>query len=463
MKVFFISHGFPPMRHSGTFRSEAFVRYLPEFGIEPIVFTANEVVSFPIYDAGRADHSVDAAITPKVIRCNWRNERPEHTGVREVLAQGLRFPLVNTLVVQIQRSIFAASVGEYALRCVRSFSPSVIYASSPPVDTIVLARYLSIKTGLPYICDLRDPWTYFYTSKYRSYLDFLLERAYERWVLKNAAWVISNTEQAKRQLTHRVGIKASNIHVIPNGYDPKEFEQPSRTAALEHNHFNIVYTGLLSPFVPQSRATSRAMIKCLLGLDYRPVDCNQNHRSPYFFLRGLSLLVDRHPTLRQRIRCHFVGAFDSLLLAQLNSFEFPEMLQVHDAMTQADANEICKAADLLLLLQLSMKVGGKAECAAVPGKLFNYLRTGVPILAPMEDNDAAEIIRVRRAGYVCPPEDVNGIAFHLEHEFNDWQESQGRMNRDHPVPDAVGEFDRRSLTGRLAGLLESAAIKGQGL
>ena len=50
-----------------------------------------------------------------------------------------------------------------------------------------------------------------------------------------------------------------------------------------------------------------------------------------------------------------------------------------------------------------MYFSGKSVCTAVPGKLFNYLRSGTPILAPMEYSEAAQIIRKYNAGDVVPP------------------------------------------------------------
>ena len=48
-KILFITYMFPPIAGSGIQRSLKFIKYLPEFGIEPIVF-APETAFWKAYD-----------------------------------------------------------------------------------------------------------------------------------------------------------------------------------------------------------------------------------------------------------------------------------------------------------------------------------------------------------------------------------------------------------------------------
>lgn len=92
MKALFIVHGFPPAQHSGTFRSAAFARYLPDFGITPIVVCASDEADVLTYgDRASESESVPGVV---VARPDWKWK----TSARGALQHALRrLPLGWTL------------------------------------------------------------------------------------------------------------------------------------------------------------------------------------------------------------------------------------------------------------------------------------------------------------------------------------------------------------------------------
>ena len=119
---------------------------------------------------------------------------------------------------------------------------------------------------------------------------------------------------------------------------------------------------------------------------------------------------------------------------------------------------ICRKANLLLLLQIEMKLSGRDYCTAVPGKLYNYLRSGTRILAPVQNGDTAALIRRFGAGTVVPPRDVDAIAATLASEINPWRTA--RLQRMQPS-DALREYDRRNLTSLLVEVLQRVCQPGK--
>jgi len=341
------------------------------------------------------------------------------------------------------------------VRCCNSH-PRVIFATSPPPESLLLARHLAAKTGLPYVCDIRDPWTHYFAAKYRSYADYRIELRLERNILNGAACVIANTESSRRQLIERVGVDPEKIEIISNGFDDEKFADGSSLPLMDNDCFNIVYTGLLSAYVP-ARSDLKRIFKRYLGLEYQPIRPDYNTRSPRWFLDGVRLLIQSRPDLEKVLRCHFAGAFDSRLNKQLRAFTFPQCIVNHGAISQIAANRLCAGSDLLLLLQVSMEEKGELHCTAVPGKLFNYLRTGIPILAPMEESDAARIIRELNAGVVVAPRDPDAIATALEQFIERWKRF-GRYKSD-SVSASVARYSRRFITGELARLLRNVAVQ----
>ena len=101
-----------------------------------------------------------------------------------------------------------------------------------------------------------------------------------------------------------------------------------------------------------------------------------------------------------------------------------------------------------------MQLHGHDYCTAVPAKLFDYVRSGTRILAPLQNSDAADLVRRFNAGVVVPPRDVAAIAAVLENEISRWQRG-GTATRPAPSPE-LHRYDRRALAEQLAGILRAA-------
>ena len=241
------------MRHSGVFRSAAFAKYMPEFGITPIVICGTES------DHGRAirygsslDYQDDARYpTPR--RIPWRLGRPDvplKFGERVML----RSPGANTV---IRRRIMNAAVKRVVTAAreeANRHSPAAVLATSPEPEALVAAIKLKNDLGIPAICDLRDPWSYSPHAKYRHRVDFFLERRFEAATLNAASKVIANTPTAREMLIHAVGLPSNKVVVIPNGYDEQDFQSFSGDVHFDPDTFVIAYTGLLT--TPNSNGTA---------------------------------------------------------------------------------------------------------------------------------------------------------------------------------------------------------------
>jgi glycosyltransferase involved in cell wall biosynthesis len=83
--------------------------------------------------------------------------------------------------------------------------------------------------------------------------------------------------------------------------------------------------------------------------------------------------------------------------------------------------------------------------------VYEYLGAGRPILAFAPEGDAARLIRSLGAGAVVAPDDAKGAEAVLEQWMTAWLKGN-------PIPaasaEAVLRFERKSLTGELAAVLE---------
>lgn len=454
MKVLFIVHGFPPAQHSGVFRTEAFAKYLPAHNIQPIVVAASDndrVLPYPS-QAGTARNTDSCP----VFRTDWKLVTPmsEWPASRRFL---WRLPPGATLVRRRFREEVVQRVLPLARHAIAEHRPEVIYASSPPEEALLVADRIRAETGIPLVCDLRDPWTYGFDKRYRHVLGFLAERRLERRVLGAANMVIANTPTAAELLTRELGLPGDRVVVIPNGFDEDDFAQDVPAGDLNPGCFTMVYSGILSSQRPPD-TTVRHSIKNLLGVDYHPVATDRNTRSPFWVLQAARELLDEQPALRPVLRIWFVGNFSPDQAGMIRAFPHPECVVIKPPVSRREAVVLCRRANLLLLLQIEMKLRGRNFCTAVPGKLFDYLRSGTRILAPLQPSDSQRIIEEFDAGTVVPPRDTKAIKSALLEEIQRWQAG----HREHQAPPpGMGSYNRKALTARLAEVLEEAARTGR--
>lgn len=95
---------------------------------------------------------------------------------------------------------------------------SLIYTTSAPFSTLLLGRKLKVATGLPWVADLRDPYTDAYAHSFPSKLHWKLSQIVEKKILKQPD-ILVVTNKALKELYLRKEIRQEdNIAVVYNGF-----------------------------------------------------------------------------------------------------------------------------------------------------------------------------------------------------------------------------------------------------
>jgi glycosyltransferase involved in cell wall biosynthesis len=101
----------------------------------------------------------------------------------------------------------------------------------------------------------------------------------------------------------------------------------------------------------------------------------------------------------------------------------------------------------LLLLVLN---GYKDAEGYMPGKLFEYIATGIPVLGVgPPDGDAASLLKETKGGKMLEASNIEGIKSHLVHEFNEWKNAR-QITKINPE---VLKYSRKEITRSLTELL----------
>ena len=126
--------------------------------------------------------------------------------------------------------------------------------------------------------------------------------------------------------------------------------------------------------------------------------------------------------------------------------------RLHGYVTHAESIELMRTADLLFLPMQNLPSGVRATI--VPGKTYEYLASGTPILAAVPDGDARDILDAAGNARLCRPDDVTGMAAAISEAVDDHR--TGRPARP-PDPRVVARYEYRKLAEELAVVFDGVA------
>lgn len=321
--------------------------------------------------------------------------------------------LINIPDAEIGWFPFAVAEGK---RLIQAWRPDVIYGSSPPITSLLIAARLHDILAVPAVFEFRDLWV---DNDYPNYRRWPWRKrfdcALEKWVIQRASALVTVSEPLADLLRQRY---RKSTHVLPNGYDPEEY-QP-----LFESTFN--------------RTVTRNLTITYTGRIYEGI------RDPSPLFSALQILGDNART----IEINFVGwNFGSI---QTLSQRFPSeaKLTFLDSVYRGEALKLQRQSDILLFL-----VGKQPlDSGAYTGKLFEYLANRRPILGiGSADNVAIKLITERNAGFCSL--NAEEIACRLR----DWMIQKSEEGQITDLPESVsGGFDRRSQAETLSHILEEA-------
>jgi glycosyltransferase involved in cell wall biosynthesis len=407
-RVLMVSYYFPPLGGIGSLRALKFATYLPEFGWQPTVlaprqgaYYRDESLAFPEPQVARTASLELSRLGKRAVGAGGSDTQPATVGPVLGRARDLVRRFLYRPDAQVGWCPFAVAAGRRVLR-ERRFD--AIFSSSFPITAHLVARRLHRDTGLPWVAEFRDPWTDVMSpGDPRRRRDERLERE----LLAEAAAVVVPSP-AWADLFRAKGARA--VSVITNGYDPADIP-PCRPPG----GFVLTHVGSLYP----SRQDLATVWSALSAL--RAARCVEDPR--------LRFVGELGPAVRRDI--------DAQGLA--GAVEVTGFLPYRSALAEMAASS-------------ALVVGGARDAVAafqgwIPAKVFEYLATGLPVIYVGDaTGDAATLLASHPNCHVVPAGDVEAARRALLMAASE-----------PPLARSLEPFTRRTLAGRLAGVLAGAA------
>lgn len=401
-----------------------FARYLPDYEWSPTVLTVDpKFAAFPSVDASLL-HEVSPEM--EVIRTRaWdpfrlygRFQGKKKGDVVEVGHVGDNTDRFKQIARWLRGNIFLpdARIGwvPFASRAARKLvleqKFDAIMSTGPPHSSHLVGFAAHKASGLPWVVDMRDPWVeiYYRDQMYEGKIAKKIQSVLERRVLSTASAVVSVSRHVGIGLKRRVEIQ--HHETISNGFDPADISHNQATRTRKEDVFTLAYIGTYN-----LRRHSNALVAALQQLQ-----------------KTMPLEV------------HLVGKVDIAALEDYRTNGIP--VKGVGYLPHNEAVAYMQDVDVLLLPL--PRVDGHHGAGDVSGKVFEYMSARRPILALGPTNgDLADILNQVRAGHIFDHEDEEGILGFLKDCVESRSEAWSIND------DALAEYERPRLTGRLAHLL----------
>ena len=431
-KVLIVTYYFPPSGGPGVQRVLKFVKYLPQFGWQPVVLTVQDG------DYPARDESLLAEIPKHAVVCRTKIFEPYRlyrklTGkpanapvdVENIPQGGKKKSLTESLAEFVRSTFFIpdARIGWYpyavpaGLRIIKEHHIEAIYSSSPPYTTSVIARKLHHATGLPWVAGFRDPWTGFLSTPDRWYFPRMIDERLERSVFRDASAVEAAWRGILRDVTGKIpDIDKSKLVYHPNGFDSDDYPD---LKSRKNNRFTVTYTGSM-----------------------------YGKRNPKTFLEAVEGLVKNGRVDPKKIQLRFIGRFGSEVRTMLEQSSIHDSIEVIAYLPHSESVEALLRSDALLLIV--DEAAGSDEI--VPGKVFEYIGAQRPILALAPEGAIATLMRETRSGFVAANQDIPAIQAGFIECYDNFLYHKSTFEQDR---EAVKRYDRREITRQLAALLDT--------
>ena len=325
----------------------------------------------------------------------------------------------------------------------------LIYAWMSPFESARAAAALSTKLGRPWVADLGDPWALDEMMVYPTRLHRRRELAEMRRLLGTASAIVMSTpEAAQRVLTAFPELADRPVVAVPNGFDGRDFDAGLPDEDWET--FRIVHTGYLHTTLGLRQRRFRA-VRRLLGGEAPGVDFLT--RSHVYLLEAVEKVLRLNPDLASRLEVHLAGVLTPI---DREIASRSPAVRLHGYLSHGQTLELIRRAGLLFLPMQNLTPGVRA--GIVPGKTYEYLGSGRPVLAAVPDGDARDILTEAGNSYVCRPDDVAAMADAITAAVRAWQ---ARERFEPPARSVVQRYEYRRLTATLAGVFDQVAASAE--
>ncbi|MFV5695763.1 glycosyltransferase family 4 protein [Flavobacterium sp. LB3P122] len=424
-KLLIITYYWPPAGGPGVQRWLKFVKYLPDFGIQPIVFIP-ENPTYPIVDENLIKEVSDTAIIlkhkifePYQLASFFSKNKTKKIS-SGIIPNKKKQSLLDKTFLWIRGNLFIPDARvfwvkpsvSYLEKYILENNIDTIVTSGPPHSLHLIGLELKQKLDLKWFADFRDPWTTigYHKSLRLSGYAAKKHKTLEQQVLNAADTIIVTSKTTKTEFQ---AITSKPIAVITNGYDIENVEKQTLDTK-----FSLAHIGSFL-----------------------------SERNPLILWECFVELLDEIPDFKSHLDIKLIGAVSQEVLETLTQFGLNPYLNNLGYVSHAEAIAHQRKSQVLLLIEID----SEDTKSIIPGKLFEYMVSNRPIIAiGPNGSDFAEIITETNTGVFFNYSEKVKLKSVILDFYNQFLEGKLEVN-------GVGlqRYSRKNLTKELSQLINS--------
>jgi glycosyltransferase involved in cell wall biosynthesis len=440
-RVLIITYYWPPSGGAGVQRWLKFVKYLRDFGWEPVIYTPSNPES-PINDES-LEKDVPIGITvlkteiwePYLFYKRMMGQKKHEKINAAFLTESKKPKRFEKLAVWIRGNFFIPDArafwikpsAKYLVEYLKRNPVDAMISTGPPHSMHLIANAVKEKVNIPWMADFRDPWTEidFYSKLMLTPMADNKHKKLELKVLRKAD-IVSCVGQnwlegletilkksAPEKFTKEVQAK---FKFISNGFDPDDYATVGEVQM--DKKFTMAHIGTL----------------------------DKSRNQPTLW-KVLSKLVKENPSFAQDLEIKLVGKVDISVQDDIEKNGLTPYVNKIAYLSHHDVTAVQKQAQVLMLL-VNRTPNAKG---ITTGKFFEYMAAKRPVLCiGIEGGDAEKIINETRAGLFAGFDDAVTMEKDILYFYNKYKEGYLPCESIN-----IERYSRKSLTGDVANVLNS--------
>jgi galactitol-specific phosphotransferase system IIB component len=422
-KLLIITYYWPPAGGPGVQRWLKFVKYLPEFDVQPIVYVP-ENPTYPIVDAHLETEVSDKAIILKKSifepyqLASFLSKNKTKKISSGIIPNQKKQSFLDKFLLWIRGNLFIPDARffwvkpsvQYLEKYIRENKIDMIVTSGPPHSLHLIGLELKQKLNLKWLADFRDPWTTIGYHKSLRLSSYAAKRhkQLEHQVLNSADTIIVTSKTTKTEFQ---AITSKPIAVITNGFDVEKVEQQTLDAK-----FSLAHIGSFL-----------------------------SERNPLILWESLVELLQDLPDFKSHLEIKLMGAVSQEVLETISQFGLTSYLNNLGYVSHSEAVAHQRKSQVLLLIEIN----SEDTKSIIPGKLFEYMVSERPIVAiGPKNSDFADIITNTNTGVFFDYSEkarLKQTIFDYYHQFLEGKLQSNGVGLQH--------YSRRNLTKQLVELI----------
>ncbi|MFC4740819.1 glycosyltransferase family 4 protein [Flavobacterium ponti] len=400
-----------------------FVKYLPDFGIEPIVYIP-ENPTYPLLDENLIKEVSEKAtiIKQRIFEpyglASFLSKNKTKKISSGIIPNKKKQSFIERTLLWIRGNMFIPDARifwvkpsvKFLKKYIQENNIETIITTGPPHSVHLIGLGLKKQNNIQWIADFRDPWT---TIGYHKALKLSKNSAkkhkdLEKEVMNSCDQLIVTSPTTKAEFEQ---ITSKPIEVITNGYDVENVSKK-----------------------PMDSKFTLAHIGSFLS-----------ERNPRILWKSISELVQENEEFANDFQLKLIGAVSKEVLETINEFRLENYVNHLGYVSHNEALQEQRSSQVLLLIEID----SEATNCIIPGKLFEYMVSDRPILAiGPEHADFKNIIKETNTGTFFTYEDKEALKSQIERYYNQFKQNTLQVN-------AVGlqKYSRKKLTEHLTKLI----------